>query len=88
MLEIICGAAATTSTMGHRDIRWLTITGAIAVLQNASRKGDLDGSWLGRMLSKKPRMLVVIALANKIARGLWAMIMKSKDLNNPATEAA
>lgn len=31
--------------------------------------GALQDSWLGRMLGKKPRILVAIALANKMARG-------------------
>lgn len=28
---------------------------------------------------KKPRMLVAIALANKMARGVWAMLAKQED---------
>lgn len=74
--------------MGQRDIRRLLITGAMAVVQHASRKGALDRSWVGRMLAKKPRMLVAIALANNMARGLWAMFTTNKDFNNPAMVAA
>ena len=77
-----------TSKMGQRDIRRLLITGAMAVVQHASRKGAPDGSWLGRMLARKPRMLVAIALANKMARGLWAMITTNKDFRNPTTASA
>lgn len=77
-----------TSKMGQRDIRRLLITGAMAVEQHASRKGVPDGSWLGRMLARKPRMLVAIALANKMARGLWAMMTTNKDFTNPATAPA
>ncbi|OWJ88940.1 hypothetical protein CDV54_20150 [Paracoccus yeei] len=43
-----------TSKMGQRDIRRLLITGAMAVVQHASRKRVPDGSWLGRMLARKP----------------------------------
>ena len=32
------------------------------------------GSWLARMMARKPRMLVAIALANKIARVAWALM--------------
>lgn len=74
--------------LGQRDILRLLITGAMAVVQNASRKGAPDGCWLGRMLAKKPRMLVAIALANKMARGLWAMITTNEDFKNPTTAAA
>lgn len=54
----------------------------------ASRKAPLEGSWLARMMAKKPRMLVAIALANKMARGIWAMLTKEKDYRNPATVPA
>jgi hypothetical protein len=45
-------------------------------------------SWLGRMLARKPRMLVAIALANKMARQLWAMLTKNADYRDPALAAA
>ena len=77
-----------TSKMGQRDIRRLLITGAMAIVQPASRKGAPDGSWLGRMLARKPRMLVAVALANKMARGLWAMMTTNKDFKNPARASA
>ena len=54
--------------MGQCDIRRLLIIGAMAVVRWASRKGAPEGSWLARMMAKKPRMLVAIALANKMAR--------------------
>lgn len=68
-----------TSKMGQRDIRRLLITGAMAVVRWATRKGPAEGSWLARMLVKKPRMVVAIALANKMARAVWAMITKNED---------
>jgi transposase len=72
------------SKMGQRDIRRLLIIGAMAVVRSASRHGTADGSWLTRMLGRKPRMLVAIALANKMARGLWAMMTKQENYRNPA----
>jgi transposase len=62
-----------TSKMGQRDIRRLLIMGAMSVIRWASRKGAAPGSWLHAMLLRKPRMVVAIALANKMARILWAM---------------
>lgn len=39
-----------------------------------------------QILAKKPRMLVAIALANKVARGIWAMIMKKEEFRGgPST---
>lgn len=68
-----------TSKMGQRDIRRLLIIGAMSTVQRTLRKGAPEGSWLARMLAKKPRMLVAIALANKMARGVWAMMTKNED---------
>ncbi|WP_437408900.1 hypothetical protein [Sinorhizobium meliloti] len=67
-----------TSKMAHCDIRRLLIIGAMAP----------EGSWLARMMAKKPRMLVAIALANKMARGIWAMLTKQEDYRGPAMVAA
>lgn len=82
-----------TSKMGQRDIRRLLIIGAMAVVKAAVRRGvpcDNDGesTWLSRMLGKKPRMLVAIALANKMARGLWAMMTKEQNYRDPAVTVA
>lgn len=68
-----------TSKMGQSDIRRLLIIGAMAVVNAASRHGAPEGSWLARMLARKPRMLVAIALANKMARGIWAMLTKGEE---------
>ena len=40
------------------------------------------------MLERKPRMLVAVALANKMARGLWAMVTKKEDYRTPAATMA
>jgi transposase len=63
-----------TSRMGERTLRRLLIIGASAVARWATRKGVPAGSWLARMLSRKPPMLVRVALANKMARTVWALL--------------
>lgn len=69
-----------TSKMGQKDIRRLLILGAMSVIQAVERKGGApDGSWLDRMLKRKPKLLVAIALANKMARMAWAL-MKNEDV--------
>ncbi|MEO9338788.1 hypothetical protein ABFT80_15315 [Mesorhizobium sp. SB112] len=40
------------------------------------------------MLGRKPRMLVAIALANKMVRMIWAMLTRQEDYRNPALTAA
>lgn len=76
------------SKMGQRDIRRLLIVGAVAVVRWAARKGAPDVSWLGRMMARKPKMLVAVALANRMARTAWALLRKGEDYRNPAMPAA
>lgn len=74
-----------TSKMGQKDIRRLLIIGAMAVIQAAGRTGGpKPGSWLAQMLSRKPRMLVAVALANKMARVAWALISRGETYRVPA----
>jgi len=76
------------STAGQSDIRQLLIMGAMSRLNWMGRKSIAETSWLTRMLARKPRMLVAIALANKMARMIWAMLTKQEDYRTPATAIA
>lgn len=76
-----------TSKMGQRDIRRLLITGAMAVIRWAIRKGPPPGSWLAKMLARKPRMLVATALANKLARTAWALTTTKENYRIPPLAA-
>lgn len=51
----------------------------MAVISGAKVRPPAESSWLGRILARKPRMLAAIALANKMARMLWAMITKDEE---------
>ena len=72
-----------TSKMGERTIRRLLIIGASAVVRQAARRGAPAGSWLARMLARKPRVLVSVALANKMARIAWALLSKGEYYTAP-----
>ena len=76
------------SKAGQADIRRLLIIGAMSRLNWLGRKSIPSGSWLARMLERKPRMLVAIALANKMARAIWAMLTKKEDYRYPTQTAA
>ena len=77
-----------TSKRGERSLRRLLIIGASAVARWAARKGVPAGSWLGRMLARKPPMLVRVALANKMARVVWALLAKGGVYRAPVVAAA
>jgi transposase len=73
-----------TSKMGERTLRRLLILGASGVLRWAARNGVPADSWLSRMLARKPPMLVRVALANKMARVIWALMAKGGIYRAPA----
>jgi transposase len=63
-----------TSKMGERTLRRLLIIGASAVARWVARNGTPAGSWMARMIAHKPPMMVRVALANKMARIVWALM--------------
>lgn len=76
------------SRMGERTIRRLLIIGGSSMVRQASRFGAPAGSWLERMMARKPRMLISVALANKMARMVWALLTKKEDYRAPVAVAA
>ena len=74
--------------MGQRDLRRLLIIGAMAVVSSAVRRGETSDPWLAGMLACKPRMLVVVALANKMARIVWALMTRKETYRGFAPAAA
>ena len=68
---------------GQADIRRLLIIGAMSRLNWLGQRSIVEGSWLSCMLTRKPKMLVAIALANKMARQIWAMLTKNEDYRDP-----
>jgi transposase len=76
------------SKAGQRDIRRLLIIGAMSRLNWLGRKSIREGSWLDRLVARKPRMLVADALANKMARTIWAMATRQEDYRDPARAVA
>jgi transposase len=75
------------SKMGERTLRRLLVIGASAVIKQALIRGAPAGSWLAQMLARKPRMLVAVALANKMARVVWALLTRGGVYRTPALAA-
>src|ERR1700744_2598755 len=75
------------SKMGERTLRRLLVIGASAVIKQALIRGAPAGSWLAQMLARKPRMLVAVALANKMARTVWALLAKGGIYRTPVLAA-
>ena len=79
------------SRAGNERLRRLLVTGATAVIRFATRPGNkLASAWLLNLLQRKPRKLVAVALANKMARIAWALMVRGEAYRRPivATGAA
>jgi len=61
------------SKMGNRFIRRLLFLGAMGVI-SVRKRSDPGDDWLGRVPGKKPLKVAAIALANRMARAVWAML--------------
>ena len=70
--------------MGQRDLRQLLVLGATSVLRHARRRAEQGDPWLRRMLAEKPPKLVAVALANKMARIIWALSVREETYRAPA----
>lgn len=70
--------------MGERTLRRLLILGASGAVRWAMRKGSTVDPWLARILDRKPPMLAIVALANKMARIVWALMAKSETYRSSA----
>ena len=74
--------------MGQRDLRQLLVLGATSVLRHMRKREELDDPWLRRMIAEKPPKLVAVALANKMARIIWALSVKKECYRAPVATAA
>ena len=68
----------SVSKMGQTDIRRLLIVGAMSVIRWVVRKGGSPNRWLAALVARKPKMVAAVALANKMARMIWAVTTKKE----------
>ena len=77
-----------TTKMGERSLRRLLIIGANSVIiKRHTHRAAQPGTWLGNLLTRKPQMLVRVALANKMARIVWALMVRGGIYQSPAAVA-
>ena len=78
---------AAVGKRGERYLRTLMIHGARAVLRTAGRKGDTRSRWIEKMRDRRHPNVVAVALANKNARVVWA-ILSGRTVYQPAFSAS
>ena len=64
------------SKMGDRYLRTLLVLGATAMVGLARRTKPPALAWVTSLLERKPARLVTLALANKTARIVWALLTR------------
>ena len=66
------------SKAGNERLRQLLVVGAMAVIRFAKPGSKSATAWLLQLLERKPRKLAAVALANKMARIIWAMMARGE----------
>ena len=76
------------SKQGDRYLRSLFMAGALAVIRYARTHGTKHRPWLTALLARRPSKVAAIALANKMARMVWAMMARGERYKEPIALAA
>jgi transposase len=66
------------SRAGNERLRQLLVVGASAVIRQVKAGRPNASPWLLQLLARKPRKLAAVALANKMARTVWAMMTRGE----------
>jgi len=72
-----------TSRRGNKYLRKLFVQGAHAVLRNSTKQAPGLSTWLDRLTSRKRIQVTAVALANKMARMVWAVLYKGEAYRPP-----
>src|SRR6516164_5703237 len=75
------------SKQGDRYLRRILVIGAHSVLQRAKQNPE-KYPWLTQLLARRPFKVVAIALANKMARVAWALLVSGGIYRAPRLAAA
>lgn len=66
---------------GNPELRRLLVAGAMSMIIRAKQDGFTRHPWLVRLLERKPTKVAAIALANKMGRMIWALMVKGGKFN-------
>jgi transposase len=66
------------SKAGNERLRSLLVVGATAVIRHLTPGRPTASAWLPALVARKPKKLAAVALANKNARIVWAMMSRGE----------
>ncbi len=75
------------SKAGDRYLRSLLMIGAFSLIRRAKQAGSTPRPWLAALMARRPTKVAAIALANKITRIVWAMMVRGTRYQEPAQKA-
>ena len=72
---------------GNRYLRQLLVIGALAVIRYTERHGTTR-PWLVQLMARRTTKVATVALANKTARMIWAIMTSGEAYREPVLQAA
>lgn len=76
------------SKRGDRYIRHLLYVGAGNAIRFSKARAATGEAWIRGLQERRPPKVVIIALANKMARIAWALMTRGESFRSPASAAA
>jgi transposase len=74
------------SRAGNRYLRQMLVVGAMAMIRHVKRHGT-KRAWLRQLLERRATKVAAVALANKTARMVWALMTSGERYREPAVIA-
>jgi transposase len=69
------------SKKGDGYLRKLLVVGATSVIRRSKTDGLAAGPWIRSLLERRPARVVTVAMANKTARIVWAILLRGRGLS-------
>lgn len=76
------------SKRGDVYLRTLLIHGSRSAVKAAARKDDTQSRWINALRERRHANIAAVALANKNARVIWALLTRDEDYRAPVSVAA
>ncbi|MBC9035238.1 IS110 family transposase [Sphingomonas sp. JC676] len=72
---------------GDQTLRTLLVLGAFSVIKRARVAPEKASPWLMALMERRPPLVAAVALANKMARIIWAILTRGGTFRAPARAA-